>query len=205
MFDLEKTSAFLTEALEFIAKLAKDRKVVLFVGGKAEAREEVKRTAESLNQPYAAARWIGGSLTNWAEIKKRLNRLQEITDQTKSGELAKFTKLERLMIEREATDLTTMFGGLVGLTKLPDALVVVDPRAQAGAVAEANALNIPVVALLNSDCDASTIEYPIPANDASKATIEYVLAQIAEAYRDNLGAVPTAPTAAAAPVVPEVR
>lgn len=200
LFDLEKTDALLGEALAFVASLAKERKVVLFVGGKAEARAALRRTAEELNQPFVAGRWIGGTLTNWGEIKKRLNRLAEITENDKSGALDKFTKLERLHLTRERDDLETMFGGLQGMSKLPDAMVVVDPRAEAGAVAEAKALNIPVVALLNSDCDARLIAHPIPGNDASRETIEYILAEIAKTYADNLGAAP-----APAPAVAEVQ
>ncbi len=202
LFDLEKTSVCFEKALAFVASLAAERKVVLFVGGKAEARGPLKRAAERLNQPYSAGRWIGGSLTNFSEIKRRLNRLSELTSMREKGELAKFTKLERLMIDREITDLENMFGGLKGMTKTPDALVVVDARHEAIAVAEAQKLGIPVVALLNSDCDARGIEYPIPANDASLPSITYVVDEIARAYAENLA--PEKPAAPAeAPAVVE--
>ena len=195
LFDLEKTSALLETALECIATLAGARKVVLFVGSKAEAREGIRRTADSLGAPYVAGRWIGGTLTNWAEIKKRLTRLAEISAMKESGEINKFTKRERVLIDREADDLERMFGGLKGLARVPDALVVIDPRTEAGAVAEAHQLNIPVVALLNSDCDANLITYPIPGNDASRATVEYILSEIATSYSEHLGAAPAQPSA----------
>lgn len=196
LFDLEQTAALLSDALEAIKALAAARKTVLFVGGKAEAREPLVRTAQMLNQPYSAGRWIGGTLTNWSEIRKRLNRLTELSDMREKGELAKFTKMERLLIDREINDLESMFGGLRGLTKAPDALFVIDPRAEAGAVAEATQLNIPIIALLNTDCDRAGIAHPIPANDASREVIQFVLDEVGKTYLSNLGAAP-APAPAA--------
>jgi len=187
IFDLEKTAALLGEATDAMKKLAEQRKTVLFVGGKAEAREAVKRTADRLGLPYVASRWIGGSLTNFQEIKKRLARLSEITDMNESGESAKFTKRERLLRDREAADLEVMFGGLKGLTKVPDAMFVIDPRQESAAVAEARQLNLPIFALMNSDCDRTLVTYPIPGNDASVRVITYVLDHVAKAYADNLG------------------
>ncbi len=190
LFDLEQTAQCLQSALDFVRSLAAARKTILFVGGKAEAREALKRVAERLNQPYVASRWIGGTLTNFGEIKKRLARLQEITDMREKGGLAKFTKLERLLIDREAENLEHMFGGLKGMQRMPEALLVVDSRQESGAVAEAHQLNIPVIALINSDCDRSKITYPIPANDASLKVISFVLEAVAKTYADNLGATP---------------
>ena len=186
LFDLEQTAGLLDEARAFVKQLAAERKTMLFIGGKAEAREAVMRAALRIAQPYCAGRWIGGSLTNWSEIKKRLGRLEELSTMREKGELAKFTKLERLLIDREIADLDLMFGGLRGLNKLPDALFVADPRKEAIAVAEANQLNIPVIALMNSDCDRQKIQYPIPANDASRETLTIVLDEITKAYADNL-------------------
>lgn len=188
LFDLEKTVDALEVALEFIKKLATERKVILFVGGKAEARGAVQRVAERLNQPYAAGRWIGGTITNFQEINKRLSRLTELTDMREKGELGKFTKHERLLIDREITDLEAMFGGLKGMTKVPDAMVVIDPKKETGAVEEANQFNIPVIALMNSDCDAKPITYPIPGNDASVQNVTFVLDEIAKTYESNLAA-----------------
>lgn len=200
LFDLEQTAALLGEALDAVKALAAARKTVLFVGGKAEAREALMRTAQMLNQPYVASRWIGGTLTNWSEIRKRLNRLTELTDLREKGELAKFTKMERLLIDREIADLDLMFGGLRGMTKVPDALFVVDPRAEAGAVAEAAQLNIPVIALLNTDCDRSRVAHPIPGNDASREVIQFVLDEVGKTYLQHLGPAVPPGSMAAAPV-----
>lgn len=192
LFDLEKVASLLEESLGFVKSLAAERKTILFVGGKAEARDALRRAAERLNMPYSAGRWIGGSLTNWGEIKKRLAKLEEHISMREKGELAKFTKKERLLIDREITELEEMFGGLRGMTKNPDALFVVDPRQESGAVAEARQLNIPVVALMNSDCDRALVTYPIPANDAARSVIEYVLGEVADTYAANTP--PAAPT-----------
>ncbi|MES2007037.1 MAG: 30S ribosomal protein S2 [Patescibacteria group bacterium] len=199
LFDLEKTADALEAALAVVKTLAANRKTILFVGGKAEARAAVERTADRLNQPYVASRWIGGTLTNFQEINKRLSRLTELTDMREKGELAKFIKYERLLIDREITDLEVMFGGLKGMTKIPDAMFVVDPKKEAGAVEEARQLNIPVIALLNSDCDIKSINYPIPANDASVQSIGYVLEEVAKTYESNL--VQAAPAESAATAI----
>lgn len=193
LFDLEQTAKCLSEALEAVKTLAAERKTILFVGGKAEATVAVKRAAERLAQPYCNGRWIGGTITNWSEIKRRLNRLEELSSMREKGELAKFTKKERLLIDREISDLELMFGGLRGMTKTPDALVVVDPKQEAGAVAEALQFNLPVIALMNSDCDRAKVTYPVPGNDASRSVIEYVLGEIADTYEKNLA--PAAPAA----------
>ncbi|MBC7836743.1 30S ribosomal protein S2 [Acetobacteraceae bacterium] len=197
LFDLTLTAQCLETALTFVKTLAEGRKTLLFVGGKAEARGALERAAQRLNQPYVASRWIGGTLTNFSEIRRRLNRLQDITSMNETGEIAKFTKHERLLIEREAEGLEVMFGGLKGMTKLPEALFVVDPRHEDGAVAEAKKLKIPVIALMNSDCDKAGIQYPIPANDASLASIQFILDEAAKMFESNLGPekAPDAPAA----------
>lgn len=185
IFDLEQTAVLLERAMNFVRTVAADRGTILLVGGKAEAREAVVRTAQSLDIPYSAGRFIGGSLTNWSEIKKRIERLRDLTDKREKGELAKFTKLERLLIDREIDDLTSMFGGLQSLTGLPKAMVVIDPRREKIAVTEAKKMKIPVVALLNSDCDASIIDYPVTANDATMQSIEFFLSHLKTAWEEG--------------------
>jgi len=207
LFDLELTAECLQKALAYVAELAAARKTILFVSGKAEGRDALRRAAERINMPFVASRWIGGSLTNFSEIKKRLNRLSEIVDMNATGEAAKYTKRERLMMDREATDLETMFGGLRGMQKMPDALFVIDPKQESGVVAEASQMGIPVIALLNSDCDRRKVTYPIPGNDASQQVITYVVDEVAKAYAQNLGpekpadSLSTTPAAEAAPTL----
>jgi small subunit ribosomal protein S2 len=197
LFDLEQTAALLESAKAFVKSLAAERKTILFIGGKAEARDAVHRAAERIGAPYCVGRWIGGSLTNFSEIKKRLNRLEELSSMREKGELAKFTKLERLLIDREIEDLENTFGGLRGMQKLPDAIFVADPRKESISVAEAAQLHIPVIALLNSDCDRSQVAYPIPGNDASRETLTIVLDEITKTYADNLPVGQSAPAATA--------
>lgn len=188
IIDLEKTAERLEEAKTFLKELAASRRQILFVGGKAEASSALVRAAERAGQPYVAGRFIGGTLTNFKEIQKRLARLGELMETKEKGELAKFTKKERLLIDREIEDLTRMFGGLRGMELLPGALFVVDPKREHIAVTEANALGIPVVALLNTDCDAGVIAHPIPGNDANAAAIAYVLEEATKSIAQGLEA-----------------
>lgn len=182
LFDLEKTAESLETAKTFIAKLASEGKTILLVSGKAEACDLLRSTAEKANLPYVAGRWIGGTLTNFPEIKRRVDRLEKLVEEREKGELGKFTKLERLRIDREIEDLERSFGGLKTMARVPDALLVIDPRREHIAVAEARKVKVPVIALLNSDCDASLISYPIPANDASVKSIAFFLGELAAAY-----------------------
>jgi small subunit ribosomal protein S2 len=185
IFDLEKTAEQLDRAMVFIRGLAADRKTLLFVSSKAESRESVKATAEALNLPYVAGRFIGGTITNFNEIKKRIDRLTELTSLREKGELAKFTKLERLLIDREIDELDAMFGGLRGMTKIPHAMLVVDPKREKIAIEEARKAKIPTVALLNSDCDASLITYPVPGNDATVGSVKFFLEQVKAAWEEG--------------------
>ena len=201
IFDLEKTEVLLQEALAYVEKLASENKQILFIGGKHEAREIVKDTALALDMPYVSGRFIGGTMTNFGEIRKRVERFESLTSQKEKGELAKYTKKERLLIDREIVDLETMFGGLVTLKSLPAALFVVDSKRETIAVEEARRKGIPVIALSGSDCDISVIDYPIVANDSSVQSIEYFVKAIADTYKKSRAARP----AAAAPVAAAPR
>lgn len=185
IFDLEESGKRLEAAKEFAASLASQGKQLLIVGGKNEAISVVKQVAESIDMPYVAGRWIGGTLTNFKNIRKRIERLEKLTKERESGELAKYTKRERLMIDREIEELLGRFGGLVSLTDLPGALFVIDSRHEDTAVKEANQLKIPVVALASTDCDFSLVQYPIPANDTSVKSIKLVAEAVAGAYSDG--------------------
>lgn len=188
IFDLEKTDAELQRALEFVKGLAVTGKTILFVGSKPEAQGAVKNAAESIGMPYVAGRWIGGALTNFGEIKKRIMRLEDLTAKREKGELGKYTKRERLMIDREITRLENNFAGLIPMKeRLPDALMVVDSRRESIAIAEARAIGVPVIGLANSDCDMTAVDYAIPANDANVDSITFFVNEIAAAYREGAG------------------
>lgn len=183
IFDLEKTSTALKTALEFIKKLAESKGTLLFVGGKNEARDIVKEVAEGLSMPYVDGRWIGGTLTNFSIIRKRVDTMLELMSQREKGELSKYTKKEQLMIDRKIDKLHSFFHGLVNLTALPKAVFIVDPRYEDTAFREARQLKIPVIALSGSDNDIKNIDYPIPGNDSARKSIAYFVNEIVKAYK----------------------
>lgn len=184
LLDLAKTEELLVKAKEAMSRYGAEGKVVMFVAGKNEAIKPTRAIAESLGMPHVTGRWLGGTLTNFSEIKKRINRLAELEEMRDTAEFAKkYTKLERVMLSREETKLRTRIGGLAGMSKLPDAMVVVDTKAEEIAVAEAKICNIPVVGIMSSDCDLTDAQYPIVANDASRTTVQYILEELASAYK----------------------
>jgi len=183
IIDLVKTTEQLEAAKAVMAALAKEGKTVLYVGGKVEISALVKKAAQDINAPYVAARWLGGTISNWSEIKKRIDRLAEILEKAAAGTLAKqHTKLELVMIGREQKRLTERLDGITMLTKKPDALLVVDTKHEKHAVKEANDAGIPIIAIMSSDCDLSDAAYPIVANDTSRKTVELILSELTEAF-----------------------
>jgi len=185
IFDLEKTKSALEEAENYVRSLAKEGKQILFVTSKSEAKDALVSAATKLDMPYVAGRFVGGTLTNFVQIRSRIDKMIDLRMQREKGELAKYTKKERLLIDREIDRLETFFGGLVSLTALPAALFVVDPRKEEIAVIEAQKENVFVIALASSDCDISKIEYAIPGNDASRQSIAYFIERIASAYESG--------------------
>jgi small subunit ribosomal protein S2 len=183
IFDLEKTVGELDKALDFVKSIAKQGGVILFVGGKSEAREAIRNGAEALDMPYVAGRWIGGTLTNYSEIKKRVAKLEDLTTQKQKGELAKYTKKERLLIDREIDNLHRFFSGLATLKDMPKAMFVIDAKHEHIAVAEAKTMGIPVVSLCGSDCNLKDVDVAIPGNDASVPSIKYFVDQVVTAYK----------------------
>ena len=183
IFDLEKTQTLLEKAKAFVSTLAKEGKVILFVGGKKEASQTVKNAAQSLNMPYVDGRWIGGSISNFGQIRKRIDRYEKLVSDKEKGELAKYTKRERMLIDKEIASLEKMFLGIVSMKKLPDALFIIDPKKEKIALKEASDFNIPVVALSSSDCNIGNIKYPIVGNDASKTSIQFFMNEISAAYQ----------------------
>lgn len=186
VIDLTQTTVMLDKALERLTELGKSGRKVLFVGTKPEIREKVKATAISLGAPYVTERWVGGILTNWPEIKKRVARLKELTDKFAKGELEKYTKKERLLFERERAKLEMEFGGIANLDGAPGALCVIDSREESIAVAEAKKMKVETIALLNSDCDKTAVTYSVLANDSALLSVEYFLGKFAEAYKTGL-------------------
>ena len=183
LFDLTKTKTALDKAREFVSKITNEGKIILFVGTKPESRQIVKDAANKLKQPFVTNRWIGGTLTNLPEIRKRVARLKELRESKQSGELEKkYTKKEQLLFAREALRLEENFGGIIDMEKIPGALFIIDSKHEDTAVREARQLKIPVISVSSSDCDLSLIDYPIPANDAATSSINLLTAEIASAY-----------------------
>ncbi len=189
IFDLEKTTTSLAEAKETLTQMGKSGKTVLFVGTKDESSVLVKKAAEEAEAPYVVNRWIGGMLTNFTEIKKRITRLESLVHERESGELErKYTKKERVLIGREIDKLTFNFGGIKDMNKMPDLMLVVDPRYDHIAVTEATDKNIPVMAIMGSDCDASNIKYPVVANDSLQTSVGLLLKELTTAYTEGKAA-----------------
>ncbi len=185
IFDLEKTKALLEKAKDFVRSLAREGKQMLFVGGKSEARDSLKAAALSLDMPYVADRWIGGTLSNFKEIRSRVEKLLDLTAKREKGELAKYTKKERLLIDRDIDKLNRFFSGLIPMKELPKALFVIDSKHEKIAVTEAKKTGIPVVALLGSDCDLKQVDYAIPGNDSAIGSIAFFVGQIVWAYKEG--------------------
>ena len=190
IIDLEKTEIMLKTVEEFMKDLGSKNKTVLFVGTKPEAQEIMKSSAESLNMPYVTERWIGGTLSNFSEIKKRIAELEKYNKESTTGELEKYTKKERVVMAKKMEKLAKYYTGLLGLKKTPEALFVIDAKAENIASTEARKSNVPAVALVNSDTNIKGIDYPIMANDASIPSIRFFVDSIIKAYKAGQTSVP---------------
>jgi small subunit ribosomal protein S2 len=185
IIDLEKTAEMLEKAKEFAYETAKNGGQVLFVGTKKEVASYIKDMALSVDQPYVTNRWIGGTLTNFAEIQRRVKRLEELEGEKEKGLLAKYTKKERLLIDRELEKLNERFGGITNMKAKPAAMFIVDSKNEENALAEAILENIPVISVSNSDCDITSISHPILANDSSVKSVRFFVDEIVAAVKEG--------------------
>jgi small subunit ribosomal protein S2 len=182
IIDLTKTVEGLQEALDFLSKTASAGKQILLVGTKRQAQDIVKKTAEEVNMPFVTERWLGGMLTNWNTIGGRVKHLQDLENKMASGELAnKYNKLEVQRFQEEIDQMNVLYGGVKELNARPGAVFVVDTLADANAVREAKRLNVPIVALVDTNSDPTLITYPIPANDDAIKTIQLILDYVKQA------------------------
>lgn len=181
IFDLAKTKEGLETAAEFIHATVNRGGKVLFVGTKRQASGFVKEAAIKAGMPYVTLRWLGGTLTNFNEIQKRVTRLKTLKDQREKGELKKYTKYEQLQFDREINKLERFLGGISAMDKLPDALFIVDTHREEVAVAEANKMGIPVVGIVDSNGVPSKVQYVIPANDDAVKALELIVGVIGDA------------------------
>lgn len=185
IINLEKTEVQLEKAVEFMKELGKGKKTVLFVGTKPEIRTIVEAAANKVAMPFVVNRWVGGMLTNFSQMKKRLEKKDSITNMKTTGEIEKYTKKERLLIDDEAGELEVLFGGMQGMTRVPDAVLAIDARHEAIAIREASMMGIPTIALLNTDGDLKGISYPIVGNDAARESVSLFLNDLASAYEEG--------------------
>ena len=183
IINLEDTAVQLNEALAFVAKLKAEGQQILFVGTKPEARRIVREQAELIDMPFVTERWLGGTLTNSKELRQRVERLIDLQDKSENDELVYQTKKEKLMLEREIERLERKFGGLKNMKKNPTALFVIDPKKEYIAVTEALQVNIPVIAVANTDCDISELTSPIVSNDTNVSAIRFMTQKIADTLK----------------------
>ena len=192
IIDLQKTVRKVDEAYEFVRSVAEEGKTVLFVGTKKQAQEAVKEEAIRSGQFFVNERWLGGMLTNFQTIQKRINRLKELEAMETDGTFDVLTKKEVMQLRHEMARLEKYLGGIKEMRKLPGAIFIVDPRKERIAVAEARKLNIPIVAIVDTNCDPDEIDYPIPGNDDAIRAVKLLTEKVADAVIDgNKGVVST--------------
>ncbi|MGP4072220.1 30S ribosomal protein S2 [Piscibacillus sp. B03] len=181
IIDLQKTVKKVDEAYNFIKQVAEDGGTVLFVGTKKQAQDTVKEEALRSGMYYVNQRWLGGTLTNFKTIQKRVNRLKDIERMEEDGTFDVLPKKEVVMILKEKERLEKFLGGVKDMDGLPDALFIVDPRKERIAVAEAHKLNIPIVAMVDTNCDPDEVDYVIPANDDAIRAVKLMTSKMADA------------------------
>ena len=187
ILDLRITYDAIAEAEDFVQKIVANSGKVLFVGTKPQAQNVIQEQAEAAGMPYVNHRWLGGMLTNFKTIIKRVIYLKELISLEDSGEINAYPKPERLRIRREIAKLTRSIGGIVNLNKIPDAIFIVDLMNESTALTEANKLNIPVIGLADSNVDPTGVDIVIPGNDDAIRSIEVVTSAIAEACAKGAG------------------
>ena len=186
IFDLEKTAALLEDAKATLKEAGEKGQTVLFVGTKPEVSKTVLQFALQAEMPFVVNRWIGGMLTNFSEIRKRIERLKSLVAERESGELErKYIKKERVVIGREVDKLEFNFAGIQKMDRAPHILLVVDPRHDFIAVQEASDIKIPVIAIMSSDCNVSLITKPVVINDALNASVTLALSELTGAYLEG--------------------
>jgi len=186
IIDLQKTVKLFEQVVEFVQQLAADGKRILFVGTKRQAQEAIAEEASRCGEFYITNRWLGGTLTNFVTLRTSIERLKEI-EQRLGDEASPLTKKERLRLDRERDRMIKNLEGIRDMEGLPDALFVVDPKKESIAIAEANKLGIPVIAIVDTNCDPELIDYIIPGNDDAIRAIRLFASRVADAYIEGSG------------------
>lgn len=183
IFDLTKTKAALEEALEFLANAKKEGKTILILGTKKQIKDSVAQMAEELNLPYINERWLGGTISNFDMIKRSIKKLEEMESNKVSGFYNKYTKKERLLIDREIARLERFFGGVKNLKSVPDVLFIIDTKSEISAVREASGKKVKIVGITDTNGDPDNIDFVIPMNDDASKALEYVLGLVKEVLK----------------------
>lgn len=187
IFDLTKTKTALQEVLELLERNSKEGKTILLVGTKKQVKDKVKEVAQASGIFYVNERWLGGTLSNFEQIKKSAGKLTEMKKNMEEGVYNKYTKKERLLLEREIERLRRFFSGIEGIKKLPDLLIVIDIKREKGAVTEAVEKGVEVAAIVDTNSDPTLVDYPIPMNDDATKALEYVLDLMRDAILKGKG------------------
>ncbi|MFZ2681501.1 MAG: 30S ribosomal protein S2 [Patescibacteria group bacterium] len=185
IINVEKTAEKLEQALNFVTQTVSKGGSILFVGTKRQAQEIVAKYALDCGMPYVDMRWLGGTLTNYAQLQRLIRHYLDLKDKRTKGELKKYTKLEQLQFDREIAELDEKIGGLSTLTRVPEALFILDARHEKTAVREAQAMKVPMVALVDSNVNPTGIEYVIPGNDDAINSIDLIVKLVAGAVKEG--------------------
>ncbi len=185
VINLEETEKKLKEACEFLYEKAKSGDQLIFVGTKRQARDIIELEAKRCGAKHVTDRWLGGTITNFKMIKKNIDNLVDMLKKRETGEYNKYTKKERLMLDREIGDLQRRVGGIVGLRDVPSAVFVIDTKKERTAVREAKSFGIPVIGIVDTNCDPTAIDYPIPANDDAIKSIALIVKTISDAVEQG--------------------
>ena len=198
IIDLKKTAERIDRAYQMVKSKAAAGETILFVGTKKQAQETIEEEAKRCGMYYVNQRWLGGTLTNFATIQKRIDYLVRLEDQKERGELSRLPKNEALKLEKEVIRLNRLIGGFKEMTSLPAALFIVDITKERAALAEAKRVGVPVVAVADTNCDPTDIDYPIPTNDDAIKAIRLITSKIADAVLEGkMGETPPHPEEAA--------
>ena len=181
IIDLQKTSKKIDEAYEFLRSQAEEGKKVLFVGTKKQAQECIKEAAEKCGMYYVDQRWLGGMLTNFGTIKKRIQRLKDIEAMQEDGTFDVLPKKEVILLKKELEKLQANLGGIKEMEEIPGVLFIVDPKKEYNAIKEAEKLNIPVVGIVDTNCNPELLDYPIPGNDDAIRSVKLITDAMANA------------------------
>ncbi|HLJ11583.1 MAG TPA: 30S ribosomal protein S2 [Planctomycetaceae bacterium] len=193
IIDLKETLRGLIRAKKYLSRVVSQGSLVLFVGTKRQAAEPVQAAAKKCGMPYVNERWLGGTLTNFRTIRSRLKRLEELEALEASGELATYSKKRQATLLRERRKIFTNLSGIREMNRLPEALIIIDPRREAIAVKESRLLGIKVVALIDTDSDPDLVDLPIPGNDDSIRSIDLTLMHLSDAVLEGKATLPEAP------------